>query len=133
MKTSNENQKHTKETKQQRYEKKRKTVKTRFHIEEEYPKLLKAVEKAGYSKEELSEYVKYIALEGKVIIKTAHITELEIAKKLLFQARSVGGNLNQLTRRANQNKTSELSQDILDAIIKLKANMSSIEDIFSKK
>jgi len=133
MKSNNLNENQTTETKQQRYDKIRKTIKTRFLIETEYPKLLIAVEKAGYSRDEINKYLKYIALEGKVIIKTAHITELETGKRLLFQSRSLGNNLNQLTRRANQNKTSELSQDILDTLIKLRANMSCIEDFFSKK
>ena len=121
------------ETSQQRYERKRKTIKTRFHLDKEYPKLILAAEKAGYSRKELSKYLKYISLEGKVIIKTAPIIELDTAKVLLFQTRRILGDLNKLTRIANQNKKSELNQDVLDTIINLAKILINIENLFETK
>ncbi len=102
-------------------------IKIRCHTSEKEQIKLKA-NSLGLN---LSNYLRWIGSEGKIIIKDLNVNEIAEFRKLVYEVNKIGTNLNQLAKVCNTSKN--IDESDIRLVIDIGKHLEQKLDIYAEK
>ena len=110
-----------------KYESGMKQYGPRYKLPDENDKLIQRTLKAGFSKDQVTDFIKYSSLHNELIVSQIKKKGVQVDKELVFQLKKIGVNVNQITRTLHQNANNFNSNQLNETLNSVSEMIKKIE------